>query len=122
MRARGGNKQKRAIGPIIGTVMMACIVSPLYAQPQPQPRAPGRQQPQTAPAPAPAPAPPVAAPAPQVTKPALPPLETLDRQERRALQRACAQDWEEMKRVGRASGHHWKKFFESCRINRGSRQ
>jgi len=104
-----------------GMIALLCILSlsaaSLQAQTPSQPqRPPSKPQPVAPPrAPAPAPAP-EAAPAPAPPQPSLPPLDTLDRQERRALLRHCAQEWEEVKRVGRAAGHSWKEFFESCRL------
>ena len=125
MRARGAT-QKHTIWPIRGWMIAALFgvalsAGQISAQTQTPPRVP-RQQQQQLPQPAPAPPPPAATHAPQPSKPALPPLETLDRQDRRALLRACAQDWEERKRVGRAGGQQWKDFLESCRLSRGSRR
>ena len=116
MRAKLAEQHKRAFRPPYRWLIALCCLSvctaSALAQTQSQtPRAPSQPaQSLTAPLQQPAPRP-----------PSLPPLETLDRQVRRALIRTCAQEWEELKRNGRASGHYWKEFFESCRL-RGIRQ
>lgn len=124
MRSGSLSRHRKAAGRASGPMLALCYavslsITPLQAQTQSQPRTQSRPQ-QQAPAPAPITPPVTAAPI-APAQPSLPPFETLSRQEQRALLRACVQEWEEMKRVGRSAGHHWKEFFEGCRL-RGSRQ
>lgn len=117
MRAKVAEEHKRAFRPPYRWLsalccLSLCITSALAQITSQTPRT-STKPPQTAPAPSQQPTP---------MQPSLPPLETLDRQERRAVLRTCAQEWEDLKRIGRASGHYWKEFFESCRLRQGSRQ